>query len=57
MQNFIKIYKKIILASRFHFDNICDKIIMQTFKKINIYPRLSPCIKSTMAYKTHSFKS
>lgn len=33
MQNFIKIYKKIILASRFHFDNICDKIIMQTFKK------------------------
>lgn len=42
MQNFIKIYKKITLASRFHFDNICDKIIMQTFKKNKYISTVKP---------------
>lgn len=32
MQNFIKICMKITLVPRFHLDNICDKIIMCTFK-------------------------
>lgn len=32
MQNFIKKYMKITLASKFHLDNICDAIIMHTFK-------------------------
>lgn len=32
MQNFLQIYMKMMLTSRFHLDNICDKIIMCTFK-------------------------
>lgn len=32
MQNFIKIYMKIALSSRFHLDNIGDTVIMHTFK-------------------------
>ena len=32
MQNFIQIYMKISLSSRFHLDNIGDTVIMHTFK-------------------------
>lgn len=41
MQNFIKIYMKIALSSRFHLDNIGDTVISLCLK-INIWPFFSP---------------